>query len=195
MAGPVLAGGAYDVERAVRASLPHMPAVSYGPFAVDTCDGANANPVARYCTSERRIHLSGRPRDVQTAYALAHLMGHAALVEHGIADIAWRSIRARPHEEQALRRMVTQQVECLAGVFMARAEVDIDPVIKSFTSEPFVGSHWGRRPLNRGPKVAIGLELRVNALRRGFDASAFSVCSYQEITPDLLLEQEIWPSP
>ena len=69
---------------------------------------------AAYCTSANEILLIDRPG---AAYALAHVLGHAVQVRHGVADVALRTIRACRSEEVTLRGYVERQVDCIAGFF------------------------------------------------------------------------------
>ena len=84
--------------------------------------------------------------------------------------------------------MVTRQVECLAGVLTARAGVPSRDLLSLFSTEPFTDAHWGRRPLNVGPKVSIGLDVRAEWYQIGFEAADFSVCSVGEMAADLIVQ-------
>ena len=67
---------------------------------------------AAFCTSANEILLIDRPG---AADALAHVLGHAVQVRHGVADVALRTICARRSEEVTLRGYVERQVDCIAG--------------------------------------------------------------------------------
>jgi len=112
---------------------------------------------------------------------MAHVLGHAIQVRHGVADVALRAIRSRRSEEQALRGMVTRQVECVAGVLMATAG-EQPAMLRGFGQEPFTGSHWGRDPLNQGPRVSIGLEARAEWYEIGYAARDFAACTVGEMS-------------
>lgn len=183
----------YRIYEVAKATFIGMPPISRGYFDPMTCggDGDDVNPYARFCSSERRIYINyaNRP-DIEVAYEVAHLLGHAVQVKIGIADIALAAITSEPEREQELRAMVTRQVECIGGVLFARAGVDRTSLKSIFTSEPFVGRHWGRNPLRRAPKVKIGLDERDKWFLKGQDAAEFSVCADGDISSDLLVSAD-----
>ena len=150
--------------------------------------GGNSNPHIFYCTTASTIYLSqdfaARP---SAAYEMAHVLGHAIQVQHGVADVALREITRRRDEEEALRGMVTRQVDCVAGVVMARAGL---PAFDQTTlgAEPFTDAHWGRRPVNPGPRVSIGLDARAQWYATGYRAADFAACSVGEMSSDLIVE-------
>jgi hypothetical protein len=173
------------IERAVHLSFDDMPRVERANSVAEVCGAAGqANTDVVFCTSENVVYL--RNAAPQAAYKLAHVMGHAVQVRHGIADIALREIRRRPEEESALRALVTRQVECIAGFLTARAGL---PVLDFavFEDEPFAGSHWGRNPLRIGPKVSIGLAARAEWFGIGFAGENLAVCAVGEMGAELLL--------
>lgn len=151
--------------------------------------GPDANPHIGYCTSDSTIYLStdfmARP---SAAYEMAHVLGHAIQVQHGVADVALREIRSRRDEEDALRGMVTRQVECVSGVLVARAGLENIDLGEHYHEEPFTDAHWGRRPINRGPRVSIGLEARKDWFEIGFSAADFEVCTVGEMSADLIVQ-------
>jgi len=153
--------------------------------------GDETNEDAYYCTSLKTIfYRSGFEDAPQAAYQIAHLLGHAMQVEHGVADVALREISRRRDEEEVLRGMVTRQVECVAGVFMARARVDLINLAEVFDHEPFTHSHWGRSPVNQGPQVSIGVQARQDWLEIGYQAGDVSACSVGEMSADLLVQAQ-----
>lgn len=156
----------------------------------DVCGhGRNINPNIGYCTTENIIYVSDAFAARPTAsYEMAHVLGHAIQVRHGVADVAFRAIRARRSEEDALRGLVTRQVECVAGVLSARAGVAPTDLRAVFASEPFTGAHWGRRPLNVGPRVSIGLDARADWYDTGYGAADFAACTVGEMSADLIVQ-------
>lgn len=125
---------------------------------------------AVYCTSKNIIAMTKQAASrADASYRLAHLLGHAVQVRHGIADKALAAIRSTPQNEPDLRRAVTRQVDCIAGYLHSRASLEIAPEVLAGIAarEPFTGSHWGRDPLRIGPKVSIGGDLRVESLLLG----------------------------
>ena len=105
---------------------------------------------AAHCTSANEILLIDRPG---AAYALAHVLGHAVQVRHGVADVALRTIRARRSEEVTLRGYVEWQVDCIAGFLFWRAGIAPTSLTEFLDEDPFPGVHWGRNPLRVGPVV------------------------------------------
>lgn len=150
--------------------------------------GRNSNLHIGYCASKNMIFVSdefaARP---QAPYEMAHVLGHAIQVRHGVADVALRAIRNRRSEEDALREMVTRQVECVAGVLMASADLAPADLAQLFTGEPFTNAHWGRQPINSGPRVSIGLAARVQWYDIGYDARDFAACSVGEMSSELIV--------
>jgi|GEM_PF-2132037 len=183
-----------DYLEAAEGMFPRMPAVRLTSNIGGTCGGgAGGNELMRYCTSENSIFVSNKladeiPDDGRAGYMIAHLMGHAAQVRHGIATDALAAIRAEPARESELRGMVTRQVECLAGVFFAAAGGPRSASLTGwYAEEPFIGAHWGRAPLSAGQQVAIGLAARDAAFRRGLEARDITVCAEGEIGVEKLL--------
>lgn len=150
--------------------------------------GGNSNPYIGYCATQRvmyyRNDFADRP---SAAYEMAHVMGHYYQIRYGVADVALRMIRARRENEDALRGMVTRQVECLAGVMMATADLPFVDLTDIFEGEPFTQAHWGRSPLNGGPRVSIGLAARADWYRTGYGAADVAACSVGEMSADLLV--------
>jgi hypothetical protein len=113
IAGPVAANDIDKVSQTARNSFFQMPNVRVVDQITGMC-GADEGVSSRaaYCTSANEILLIYRPG---AAYALAHVLGHALQVRHGVADVALRTIRARRSEEVTLRGYVERQVDCIAG--------------------------------------------------------------------------------
>ncbi len=187
---PTCAAADYkSVESAATSAFDRMPPVVVVEVIAGNC-GANAgvNPKTAYCTSQNTIFVSEQATNLpETPYLIAHLYGHAAQVRHGVADVAFAVIRSRPNEEAALRGMVTRQVECLAGMYMALAGLKELSLTDWFNEEPFIGSHWGRNPLSRGPGVSIGLAARDEWFQIGQKAVHPSACSVGEMNAELLV--------
>lgn len=177
------------VTQAADASFANLPVVMDVADVSSRCQGdAGSNPLVRYCTSEDTIFFdSARVRPRAQAYLLAHVFGHAVQVKHGVADVALALIRANRDQETELRGMVTRQVECIAGVLLARAGLLRPDLSALFSAEPFTGSHWGRTPMSGGPKVSIGLLARQEWLDRGYGAGNPSVCGVGEMSAELLI--------
>ncbi|SHG71110.1 hypothetical protein SAMN05444003_0595 [Cognatiyoonia sediminum] len=178
-----------SVDSAATSAFDRMPPVVVVDVIAGNC-GANAgvNPKAAYCTSQNTIYLSELASNLpETPYLIAHLYGHAAQVRHGVADVAFAAIRSRPNEEAALRGMVTRQVECLAGMYMALAGLNDLSLMDWLNDEPFTGSHWSRNPLSRGPQVSIGLAARDEWFQIGQKAVHPSACSVIEMNAELLV--------
>ena len=189
MASPA-AADPFAVVDAARAMFDRVPQVQViDPEGEPPCGaGDETNEAAFYCTSDKTIyHVADFASTPQAGYEMAHLLGHAMQVEHGVADVALREISRRRDEEEALRGMVTRQVECVAGVFVARAELDPVDLAQLFEDEPFTHSHWGRSPVNEGPRVSIGLAARQEWFDIGYGARDVAACSVGEMVADLLV--------
>ncbi len=192
LAGPGMATPVSDLENTARQTFDNLPEIVRVDSVAGKCRGdADSNMFVRYCSSEDRVYLSKAIKDdVKAAYLLGHVLGHAVQVKHGVADVALAMIRANRPRETELRGMVTRQVECIAGVLLARANVPLPDLIQNFGAEPFTGSHWGRTPLSGGPKVSIGLAARQTWLRRGHRTQDFQACANGDMGAELLLEAE-----
>lgn len=179
-----------DVMRTAAASFDRMP----GLQVVERIEGAcgadsSVNRTVAYCTSENVIFLSQSAAErPEAAYLVAHLLGHAVQVQHGIADIALREITRRRAEEATLRGYVAAQVDCVAGFLYAQAGLPPASLTTWFTAEPFTGTHWGRNPLRVGPQVQIGLAQRETWFQRGQATSDLSACAAGEFSADLLVQ-------
>lgn len=188
IAAPAFAGP-YDVLDTAKDLFDRLPDVQERMDFRDQCGiGPLSNSHVGYCTTQNMIFVAdGFEERPFAAYEIAHLLGHAIQVRHGVADVALRTIRNRPNDEAALRGMVTRQVECVAGVLMAKAE---EPAVDfaQFTDEPFTDAHWGRAPLNLGPRVSIGTQARMEWYHIGYDAQDFSVCSVGEMSSELIVD-------
>lgn len=152
--------------------------------------GANAavNQQVAYCTTRNRVFLTRSMRaSPQAPYLVAHLLGHAVQVQHGVADVALREIRQRRSEEQTLRGYVAAQVDCIAGVLFQRAGLPQADLTDLFESEPFTGTHWGRDPLRVGPRVAITLTGRNTWFQRGQASGDVADCEAGEFGAELLI--------
>lgn len=188
LAGPAVADPVADIMAAAEASFDHMPDVRRVHEIAGRC-GADAEVNSRvvYCTSQNTIflHRDSAP-DLLTAYALAHVYGHAVQVQHGIADVALQAIRSSPSNERALRGDVTRQVECIAGFLWALAALPPTELSELTATEPFTGAHWGRNPLRIGPRVQIGLKARARWFRIG-QTIDLNACAPGAFSSDLLV--------
>ena len=163
---------------------PDLPAVwRVADMEVPCGADGQANPRIFYCTTSNVIYIAQDFEQAgEAAYEMAHVLGHALQVRHGIADIALREVRRRPDEERALRTLVTRQVECLAGFLVANTGLPSrDFASYGFVNEPFTGAHWGRDPVRIGPQVSIGLEARAQAYGEGYAARDPAVCAMGEL--------------
>lgn len=190
LAGPA-AADPFAVHDAATGTFDSLPAVEIATDMGRVCGaGAVTNAHIGYCTTENIIYVSqifaARPF---AAYEMGHVLGHAIQVRHGVADVALREITRRRDEEAALRGMVTRQVECIAGVLSARAGLPRAD-LRAMTAEPFTEAHWGRRPLNMGPRVSIGLDARATWYDLGYAANDFSACTVGEMSAELIVAAE-----
>ena len=184
----VVADPADRVMAAAQASFDNMPRlVRVSQIAGECGADDHVNQNVAYCTSSNTIYLAASGDGPQAAYFVAHSLGHAVQVKHGIADIALKEITRRRSEESVLRGYVASQVDCIAGFLVAKAGLSQTPLFAMFDREPFTDTHWGRNPLRVGPQVAIGLEERDAWFRRGYLAETLADCAAGEFGAELLL--------
>ncbi len=194
IASPIIAMPAaadpFAVHGAVTVLFDRLPAVEVVADMFAACgSGPVSNPNIGYCATGNVIYVSeGFAARPQASYEMAHVLGHAIQVRHGVADVALREIRNRRDEEDALRGMVTRQVECVAGVLMASADLPKADLTQLFATEPFTDAHWGRRPIDVGPRVSIGMASRMAWYVRGFETRNFAACSVGEMSADLIVQ-------
>ena len=176
------------VMAAAQASFDNMPTLERVSEIVGKCGAdAHVNQSVAYCTSTNTIYLASSGGGPQAAYFVAHSLGHAVQVQHGVADIALQEITRRRSEEPILRGYVASQVDCIAGFLVAKAGLSHTPLFAMFDREPFTGAHWGRNPLRIGPIVKIGIEERDAWFRRGYLAETLAECAVGEFGAELLL--------
>jgi predicted metalloprotease len=177
------------VHQTAQALFAQLPDVEARTDLYEACGfGTNSNPNIGYCASNNTIFVSeGFAARPQASYEMAHVLGHAIQVRHGVADVALRAILNRRSEEDALRGMVTRQVDCVAGVLMASAGLAPADLNQLFATEPFTDAHWGRQPINSGPRVTVGLAARSQWYEIGYTAHDFAVCSVGEMSSDLIV--------
>lgn len=189
---PTVVEAVNQVMQAASEAFAEMPQLRVAPATFGFCGAdPSVNEFAVYCTSQNVILVTGdalaRP---DISYLVAHLLGHAVQVRHGVADVALGAIRRRPSEEAVLRSFVAAQVDCLAGYFHARAglTLDEDEVLPWFEAEPFTGIHWGRDPLRIGPEVSVGKEVRAGNFMVGWSQNDLEICDFimAELAPGLL---------
>lgn len=179
-------GGVYATARAL---FPDLPEIS-DYINVDGVCGADetANDEILYCTSQNTIFIR---LDSYVApyepYELAHVLGHAVQVQHGVADVALREITRRRDEEDKLRGWVTRQVECIAGFLFHKAELPYLDLRELYDAEPMTDRHWGRDPLSIGPRVSIGLEARAEWFDIGQQGD-LNACAVGEFGSELLIK-------
>jgi hypothetical protein len=183
-----------DENRAVLESasrvFDRMPQLRIEPSIVGHCDAdENVNADVIYCTTANVIVMSAAAqRSDRGPYQIAHLLGHAIQVRHGIADFALGQIRARRDEEVYLRGLVARQVECLAGMLYARAGLPAAQITDWFDEEPFAGRHWGRDPLTIGPQVSIGMDARNEWFVYGQTVTTPASCAVGELPAGPLVD-------
>lgn len=190
LAGAAHADPVSRVMSAAEQAFADMPQLRVVDQIAGRCGaGFDVNQQVAYCTTLNEIYLAqGAQALSQAPYLVAHLLGHAVQVQHGVADVALREIRARRDEEAVLRGYVASQVDCLAGVFFALADLPKADLTDWFDAEPFGGTHWGRDPLQVGPQVSIGLAERNAWFLRGQSAGDVAVCAAGEFGSDLLVK-------
>lgn len=178
-----------EVMAAANTSFDRMPRLQIVATISGACGADDSvNRDVAYCTTENVVYLSqAAAATPQAAYLVAHELGHAVQVQHGIADVALQEITRRRAEEATLRGYVASQVDCVAGFLYAKAGLPPASLASWFTNEPFTGTHWGRNPLRVGPQVQIGLAERDMWFQRGQAASDLSACAAGEFSADLLL--------
>ncbi|MEL6640367.1 MAG: hypothetical protein AAFP98_03470 [Pseudomonadota bacterium] len=189
-AGGVSADPVDEIFSAAARAFDRMPGLQVVDQIAGHC-GANAavNQEVAYCTTRNIVFLTAAARaKPQAPYLVAHVLGHAVQVQHGVADVALREIRSRRSEEPVLRGYVASQVDCLAGFFFKQAGLSPASLTAWYTAEPFTGTHWGRDPLRVGPQVAITLQARDAWFQQGQSASDLSACAAGEFGAELLLE-------
>ena len=188
VAGTAQADAVDRLMATAQASFDRMPNLARVDQITGNCGADDeVNQQVAYCTSSNTIYLNTAVRNPQAAYLVAHSLGHAVQVQHGVADVALREITKRRSEEDSLRTYVENQVDCIAGFLIAQAGLSQNPVFAMFPNDPFPGTHWGRDPLEIGPRVTIGLEARDEWFRRGYLAPTLADCASGEFGAELLL--------
>ncbi|SFS09817.1 hypothetical protein [Yoonia litorea] len=188
LGGPATADVAQRVAAVADASFARMPQQVTADRIAGQC-GADetVHPTVAYCTSQNRIYVSaGSVEPPFLSYLVAHVYGHAVQVQHGVADVALRTIRARPEDEAMLRGWVERQVDCIAGFVLAQADLPLPDLTTYVTDDPFDRPHWGRSPLSRGPHLPIPVSDRMRWLKTGYERG-LSACAVGEFDASLLL--------
>lgn len=185
--------GAQDVvsrlETAARAAFTAMPDVRVVSQVAGVC-GADNTVTSRvaYCTTSNTILIAADQVALpQLPYLLGHAFGHAVQVRHGVADVALRTIRARPQDEVVLRGYVDRQVDCISGFLFAKAGFASASLTNWMTDDPFDDIHWGRQPLRVGPVMPVALAERDIWFKRGQSGDLAS-CAVGEFGADLLID-------
>ena len=176
------------LETAAKASFMAMPNVRVVSQILGECgaDGAVSLRVV-YCTSSNQILVAADQLALpEIGYLLGHAFGHAVQVQHGVADVALRTIRARPENEVVLRGYVDRQVDCIAGFLVAKAGYDRGSLADWMANDPFDDIHWGRHPLKLGPVMPVPLVERNIWFVRG-QSGDLAVCAVGEFGADLLI--------
>ena len=185
----VFADPVSQISDAAQAAFARMPNVRIVPTIAGNC-GANAvvSERAVYCTTSNEILLqasqAARP---EAAYAVAHVFGHAVQVQHGVADVALRTIRARRADEVVLRGYVERQVDCIAGFLFHQAGLTPASLADWMNSDPFDDVHWGRNPLRSGPVMPVPLADRDDWFAVG-QRGDLSACAVGEFGSTLLTD-------
>ena len=181
------------VGRAAERSFAAMPQVTFVDQISGQC-GADlrVNSQIAYCTSRNEILMTNSAaKTPEAGYLLAHTFGHAVQVQHGVADIALRTIRDNPTLEADLRGYVARQVDCIAGVIYARSGLPKARLAQWRGDDPFDGPHWGRMPLSNGPRMGIGNQARDKWFQTGQNGQ-LSACAVGVFGADLLLRADRW---
>ncbi|MEM6595582.1 MAG: hypothetical protein AAF672_12405 [Pseudomonadota bacterium] len=176
----------YDTATRLFADMPQLVSVT----RIEGNCGADDQVHDRmaYCTSTNSILISADGQASPVAgYEIAHLLGHAVQVRHGVADIALREIRTRPEEEAKLRGWVTRQVACIAGFLYKEAGGAEFEITDFYETEPLTKSYWGRNPLSIGPRVSIGIEARQEWFDIGLEGD-LAACAPGEFGSELLID-------
>lgn len=178
-----------QVMAAATRSFDRMPGVEMVDQIAGNCGAdARVNAEVAYCTTRNRIFLTRQARlQPYAPYLVAHVLGHAVQVQHGVADIALREIRQRRAEETQLRTLVESQVNCIAGVLYQRAGLPPATLTDWFDKEPLTTPHWGRDPLSAGPTVSITLEGADSWFQHGQKTGDPADCAVGEFGSDLLV--------
>ena len=178
-----------DVMAVADARFARMPQL----MMVDQIDGncgakGAVNDQIAYCTTLNRILVTPAARArPEAVYLVAHVLGHAVQVKHGVADVALRTIRANRDQEPYLRTNVEQMVDCIAGVLVAQAGHAPANLGSWVSADPFSDVHWGRDPLSVGPVVSLPVEMRNQWFARG-QGGDIAVCATQEFGSELLVK-------
>lgn len=178
-----------DVMAVANARFANMPQLQMVDTIAGNCGAKpNVNRAVAYCTTTGTIHLTRAARMTpQAPYLVAHVLGHAIQVRHGVADVALAAIRANRAQEPALRTNVEQMVDCIAGLLMFHAGHTPSNLTVWFETDPWAEPHWGRKPLSAGPIISVPLEMRNDWYRRG-QGDYLSACATQVFPVDLLLK-------
>lgn len=176
------------METAARVNFAAMPNVRIVSQIYGECgaDGAVSLRVV-YCTSSNQILVAADQLALpEIGYLLGHAFGHAVQVQHGVADVALRTIRARRQDEVVLRGYVDRQVDCIAGFLVAKAGFDRGLLTDWITDDPFDDIHWGRHPLKSGPVMPVPLVDRNIWFILG-QSGDLAECAVGEFGADLLI--------
>lgn len=189
-AGAAAADPVSDVMTAAEKAFDRMPVLAVVETIAGECGATDAvNREVAYCTTSNTIFVTQQTTAHPAApYMVAHLLGHAVQVQHGIADIALREILRRRPEEDVLRGYVAGQVDCIAGFLYAKAGLPRASLVPWFEAEPFTGTHWGRNPLSVGPQVSVRIDVRDYWFGQGQQADSLAACAVGEFGANLLLD-------
>lgn len=178
-----------DVMQTAHQVFDRMPRLAYVDHIAGRCGAdLSVNDRVVYCTTLNLVFVDrATAAQPEIPYLVAHALGHAVQVQHGVADVALREILSRPDEETALRTMVESQVDCIAGFLYARAGLAPASLTDWFAAPPLAGPHWGRDPLRLGPQVLVDLPTRQTWFQTGQGADSLAACAVGEFAADLLL--------
>ncbi|MBE0413462.1 hypothetical protein [Yoonia sp.] len=189
LAGPGIADPVDDVAAAAQRAFDRMPVLRRVAQIPGSC-GADDTvfDAVVYCTTRNVVYVTTAAAVLpQAVYLVGHAYGHAAQVQHGVADLALAQIRARPRKETMLRGLVERQVDCLAGFFVARAGLPRSDLTGWFNTDPLAAAHWGRDPLRIGPRVRVALDARNDWFQRG-QGGELAACAVGEFGAELLVQ-------
>jgi len=178
-----------DVMRVAQARFDRMPSLQMVDRISGNCGAKSlVNNQIAYCTTTNSLLMSPAARALpQAPYLVAHVLGHAVQVKHGVADVALATIRANRAQEPFLRTNVEQMVDCIAGLLVFEAGHAPANLNVWMSDDPFAGPHWGRKPLTEGPVISLPLDMRNDWFRRG-QGGFIAACATEVFGSDLLVK-------
>lgn len=178
-----------DVLAAANARFAFMPTLRMVDQILGNCGGSQeTHDHVAYCTTAGEILITKAARALpQAPYLVAHALGHAVQVRHGVADVALATIRSNRAQESYLRTNVEQMVDCIAGVLVSQAGIAPTDLGDWFATDPFADAHWGRDPLSSGPVISVPLDMRQEWFDMG-QGGFIGACATEAFGAELLLK-------